>query len=664
MKKHKINYKLIIAIVVILILLLLVLFAKGVIKINNKNTINLAENPENELISNEPNPPQLSAGMIPVKWDGTNWIITTANDKEWYDYSKGKPAYIMLNDGDYQSELIRDMTGKELAENAVGVGVPDDPSKRGTIFIWIPRFAYKDSGEIGYIKEGVQLGEDWYVPEVFIYRVSDNTKADFSLSGVWLEKDVDIDYANEITKMNQEGSIYGFLANTKAKQIGSGDRYEIQQYTKVVGDLNITEITNLNRIVLQIINDNKYEPIKASITHNTVEQRLEIRVTYTANGIREILDEYGNQMDLTEENGIIYTDTSNITLAKGTYKFTVVDNKGNKKELSAAPTVNSLFKVAYINGTDNMDNTNTYTKTQETKTTAENTLINQLKAADSSKTYSRAITDSNKAITAITQIGRTAEDEQLYLYGKYKANSTTTYSWIAGTAETVSWTKDSHSTWGIKSVKTDSSTGKVSFEDTTTLSSNSTLYSTGSSLSNVDWGKTKTGVGYYKWSNYSQYKQTINRTYYRCEKKTTYSRETLNSNVIARDGAYTIGSSTKVHSDGYWYVRNSLAPKYTLQKYDQNLNLQSTYDVDTKILTTEPIDISNRENNKVKLTLNTTGANYKTYISNDNTNWQEVTDITSGTPKELNVDGWDNLYIKIETNTSRINNIDVAFYKD
>ncbi len=662
MKKHKINYKLIIAIVVILILLLLVLFAKGVIKINNKNTINLAENPENELISNEPNPPQLSAGMIPVKWDGTNWIITTANDKEWYDYSKGKPAYIMLNDGDYQSELIRDMTGKELAENAVGVGVPDDPSKRGTIFVWIPRFAYKDSGEIGYIKEGVQLGEDWYVPEVFIYRVSDNTKADFSLSGVWLEKDVDIDYANEITKMNQEGSIYGFISNTKAKQIGSGDRYEIQQYTKVVGDLNITEITNINRIVLQIINDNKYEPIKASITHNTVEQRLEIRVTYTANGIREILDEYGNQMALTEENGIIYTDTSNITLAKGTYKFTVIDNKGNKKELSVAPTINSLLKVAYINGTDNMDNTNTYTKTQETKTAAENTLINQLKAADSSKTYSRAITDSNKAITAITQIGRTAEDEQMYLYGKYKANSTTKYSWINDETVTISFTDYA---FGLhSSISKNADTGAVTLSDWCNYAHGGRYSISSNHSDNAGVAGVPKYTSYYYWSGYNSSTGKINRTYYKRTSTTTYSRGTLNSNVIARDGTYTIGSTSKVHSDGFWYVRNSLAPKYTLQKYDQNLNLQSTYDVDTKILTTESIDISNKGNNKVKLTLNTTGTNYKTYISNDNTNWQEVTDITSGTPKELNVNGWNNLYIKIETNTSRINNIDVAFYKD
>lgn len=118
------------------------------------------------------------------------------------------------------------------------------------------------------------------------------------------------------------------------------------------------------------------------------------------------------------------------------------------------------------------------------------------------------------------------------------------------------------------------------------------------------------------------------------------------------------------NDDGYWYEKGDLAPKYTLHKYTSDLTLLSTYDVDTKTLTTEAIDISNKGRNKIKLTLTTSGTDYKTYISNDNSNWQEVTDITSGTPKELEVNGWNSLYIKIETNTSTINNIDVEYYKD
>ena len=39
--------------------------------------------------------------------------------------------------------------------------------------------------------------------------------------------------------------------------------------------------------------------------------------------------------------------------------------------------------------------------------------------------------------------------------------------------------------------------------------------------------------------------------------------------------------------------------KYKLYKYDENLRLKSIYDVETKIITTEPISITSKGNNKV-----------------------------------------------------------------
>ncbi len=37
----------------------------------------------------EPNEiiPNISAGMIPIKWNGTNWEITTFEDTNWYNYA-------------------------------------------------------------------------------------------------------------------------------------------------------------------------------------------------------------------------------------------------------------------------------------------------------------------------------------------------------------------------------------------------------------------------------------------------------------------------------------------------------------------------------------------------------------------------------------------------
>ena len=51
-----------------------------------------------KVLSEEPNSPALGTGMIPIKWNGVSWVITTANDKEWYDYSVGKWPNIMLSD--------------------------------------------------------------------------------------------------------------------------------------------------------------------------------------------------------------------------------------------------------------------------------------------------------------------------------------------------------------------------------------------------------------------------------------------------------------------------------------------------------------------------------------------------------------------------------------
>ncbi len=50
--------------------------------------------------SNTPNPPVVGAGMIPIKWneEKNEWKITTKDDPDWYDYSNGKWANVMLSD--------------------------------------------------------------------------------------------------------------------------------------------------------------------------------------------------------------------------------------------------------------------------------------------------------------------------------------------------------------------------------------------------------------------------------------------------------------------------------------------------------------------------------------------------------------------------------------
>ncbi len=114
--------------------------------LNEKEIVTDAEYDEKKGV----NKPILLAGMLPVKYDGANWVVTSVEDEEWYDYSldaSGGPlryANVMLMD----DTTIRDSSGRRLSneqirgtniENLVGMQVETE----GSMFIWIPRFTYK-----------------------------------------------------------------------------------------------------------------------------------------------------------------------------------------------------------------------------------------------------------------------------------------------------------------------------------------------------------------------------------------------------------------------------------------------------------------------------------------------------------------------------------------
>ena len=86
------------------------------------------------------NTPKLADGMIPIKWNGTNWVITTGTDPDWYNYKTvGKNgtvanqwANVMLSDGTYKaSSGLESLKGTVVAE-----------ADLGSMFVWIPRYAY------------------------------------------------------------------------------------------------------------------------------------------------------------------------------------------------------------------------------------------------------------------------------------------------------------------------------------------------------------------------------------------------------------------------------------------------------------------------------------------------------------------------------------------
>ena len=83
------------------------------------------------------NKPKLITGMIPVKFDTSknggkgNWVICSEMDEEWYNYDETDKrwANVMLCDGTYDENTP---IGTEIQEKDLG-----------SMFVWIPRYAYK-----------------------------------------------------------------------------------------------------------------------------------------------------------------------------------------------------------------------------------------------------------------------------------------------------------------------------------------------------------------------------------------------------------------------------------------------------------------------------------------------------------------------------------------
>ena len=86
-----------------------------------------------------PTAPELSDGMVPVKWNGSNWVRTTADDEEWYDYANKEWANIVLTP-ESGANAGKDATGTVDLFNEDGTLNEDSAY---TMLVWIPRYAYQ-----------------------------------------------------------------------------------------------------------------------------------------------------------------------------------------------------------------------------------------------------------------------------------------------------------------------------------------------------------------------------------------------------------------------------------------------------------------------------------------------------------------------------------------
>ena len=102
--------------------------------------------------SKKVNSPKVVTGMIPIKWKNNNWIVCSQDDAEWYNYDDKKEwANVMLSDGTYKSGTVTE--GQVVQENELG-----------SMYVWIPRYAYKIAGEknieVTFLKGNTNEGVD------------------------------------------------------------------------------------------------------------------------------------------------------------------------------------------------------------------------------------------------------------------------------------------------------------------------------------------------------------------------------------------------------------------------------------------------------------------------------------------------------------------------
>ena len=136
----------------------------------------LSDVPESAFVVNEP---ELSTGMIPVTYDGTNWIKASVSSKwSWYDYENKKWANAVT-----VSEASR--TGYMNAK----AGTPISMDDINTMWVWVPRFEYETitSTSATEIKVNFLSGTESNKTENYITHPA-FTFGDDQLTGIWVAK--------------------------------------------------------------------------------------------------------------------------------------------------------------------------------------------------------------------------------------------------------------------------------------------------------------------------------------------------------------------------------------------------------------------------------------------------------------------------------------------
>ena len=155
------------------------------------------------------NSPKVTTGMIPIKWKNNTWVVCSQDDAEWYNYDDKKEwANVMLSDGTYKSGTVTE--GQVVQENELG-----------SMYVWIPRYAYKIAGEknieVTFLKGNTNEGVDGatYTTD----QTTDTTKTAIvhpafnlggtELNGFWVAK-------FEASGTNKDGNAVGNASSSAA----------------------------------------------------------------------------------------------------------------------------------------------------------------------------------------------------------------------------------------------------------------------------------------------------------------------------------------------------------------------------------------------------------------------------------------------------------------
>ena len=157
------------------------------------------------------NSPKVITGMIPIKWKNNTWVVCSQDDAEWYNYNDKKEwANVMLSDGTYKADTVS--IGQTVAERDLG-----------SMYVWIPRYAYKIAEEknieVTFLKGNTNEGSDGV-----IYTTDESTDTSKTaivhpafnlggteLKGFWVAK-------FEASGTNKDGNAVGNASNSSSEQ--------------------------------------------------------------------------------------------------------------------------------------------------------------------------------------------------------------------------------------------------------------------------------------------------------------------------------------------------------------------------------------------------------------------------------------------------------------